>query len=239
MYKINLLILLCAIESSASLQCKDIFRLEGSIKAVSEKFNRRMTVEINRETLAYPAALNDPANVGKVVEVSFKIDEYGNATHPTPVVQRISSINETDTATKNLLGRLRVLSLSGEFKESAGWLIYTKSGRVYSTEPFVGDSFTISHHTMWQTLWPKLNEIQRQESRIEITDIEFFHTHLDAGEAFTPPDVEGHQSLLGLIEAKLNQNAANYFDPATFVSHAVPVNGRTFFSFKQPNFTDQ
>lgn len=227
------ILLLTCLQSNARAQtCEDLFQARRPANP-RQQSHRIPTLWFSPET-GYPAYLNDPANVGKMVDVAFPVNQYGTPLESPDIIrQRISSVTEMDDATKLLIQDLKRSSGSGgDFRESSAWLIYT-SRDVYRSEIGTGGHYSISTATSTKLVRALLAKIRTIEGVVRIEDIEFFHTHLEAGEAFNRGDVDSHVSFLMDIRWRLEADGTALRDEQ-FVSHAVPINGRVFYSYRGP-----
>jgi hypothetical protein len=174
--------------------------------------------------------LDDPNNVGKAVAVRF--DKSTSQEEVVP--QRINKLTDWDDKTKTLIEALKQNSGNGStFKETAAWLIYTDK-TAYTSGLVTGDHTNISERKIIEELRNIIFEISSIEGSFTIQDIEFFHTHLEPGEALSPNDMHFHNSTLQLLN-KYVRNGMFLLKKGSesFATHAVPVNGRTFFSYQQ------
>lgn len=200
---------------------------------VNAQTNKRIPIFDFDANSASAIGLDNIGLVNSIVDVKFTVNQYGQTLEkPEYIRQRVSAIHEMDGITNELINEMKIKSGTREqtFIETAGWLIYTTNGE-YKSEVALGSNASISTNKSEKVLYDLIKKIIKIEGHFIIEDVEFFHTHLFPGEAFNRGDVESHEVFLGDLLSEM-QKGIFKFNLNSFASHAVPVLGKTFFSYK-------
>lgn len=216
---------------AAANDCSSIFQTFNPSSTASA--NRRIVIDDFSTGSFTSETLTTTALIGKIVDVRFPVDVYGNPLEkPDLIPQKIHTLEEMDTITHELVGSLKTQSLNtGRFRETSGWLIYSKAGGAYRSEIALGHDIYISHDASMEVLGKLIGRIRGIEGdNFKIDEIEFFHSHFKSGEPFNLGDVESHDHFWGLYSGIFNRRGLT--DPEKFTSYAVPVEGETFYGYR-------
>lgn len=172
-------------------------------------------------------SLDSPDLVGKKILVNFIMDQYTpGANEPRyPVPQMVLTRDYLDESSQELINNLKIKSMKAdnEFNEYGGWIVYTDQGAYSSDLITSNDPYMIANDIAANSFLQAIEMVKGAEgSSAKIRDIEFYHSHLERGEAFSAGDLEfvskNTPKMLKLLESG-----------GTFAMYAIPYKGQVLF----------
>jgi hypothetical protein len=173
-------------------------------------------------------ALDNPKMYGKKVLVNFFTDRFqpGSNASRYPVPQLVLTKDYLDPESQNLVTTIKRESLKsdGTFREVGAWIIFTDRGAYKSNTFTSNDAFVIENDPVLKGFEEAFKRAQQAEgAAVQIADLEFYHTHLERGEAFSFSDLDFQERYYLKTYKKLIRTGG------TYSSHAVPIKGQALF----------
>lgn len=234
----HLLALLFLFGSCAHHEKKDSLRTLASDQLTNEKIQAAMRAENLAPTLQVSiresgaitqyTALDRPEMVGKKILVNFIQDrERPGANASTyPVPQLVLTKEFLDPASKDLVATIQRESVSGnqKFQEVGGWIIYTNRG-AYRSDTFTSnDPYILQNGIVLSGLEQVFERARQAEGfGVKIIDVEFYHTHLERGEAFSFGDLSFQEKYYQKTIKKNIEYGGSY------AAYAIPIQGEVIF----------
>lgn len=119
--------------------------------------------------------------------------------------------------------KLESLPYGQSFQEVGVWILHTAPGS-YKSDTFTShETHAITNKLVTDALDQVIARAQQSEgSTVKAEDIEFYHSHLERGEAFSPGDADFQDRYVYLVKKYLVPGGA-------YSTHAVPVQGQVLF----------